>query len=216
MIGKLTGLVDTVEEDRCLLDVGGVGYLVFASAATLGRLQAGQTAALLIETHVREDHIHLFGFAERGEREWFRLLSTVQGVGARVALAILSVLAPDQLATAVAAQDKAAVARANGVGPKLAGRIVTELKDKAGALVFHGGVSGGVAGSEPSAGGAAAATNGAGDALAQRAEDAISALVNLGYKRSEAFTAVAAASRDLGGDASLDALIRGGLRELAT
>lgn len=220
MIGKLTGLVDTVEEDRCLLDVGGVGYLVFASAATLGRLQAGQTAALLIETHVREDHIHLFGFADRGEREWFRLLSTVQGVGARVALAILSVLAPDQLATAVAAQDKAAVARANGVGPKLAGRIVTELKDKAGALVFHGGVSGGVsggvAGSEPSAGGAAAATNGAGDALAQRAEDAISALVNLGYKRSEAFTAVAAASRDLGGDASLDALIRGGLRELAT
>ncbi|WP_119168616.1 Holliday junction branch migration protein RuvA [Algihabitans albus] len=210
MIGKLTGLVDTVEEDRCLIDVGGVGYLVFASAATLGRLQAGQGAALLIETHVREDHIHLFGFAERGEREWFRLLSTVQGVGARVALAILSVLSPDQLATAVAAQDKAAVARANGVGPKLAGRIVTELKDKAGALVFHGSSQ-----TAPSAGAAANGAAPAGDALAQRAEDAISALVNLGYKRSEAFTAVAAASRDLGGEAGLDALIRAGLKELA-
>lgn len=215
MIGKLTGLVDTVEEDRCLLDVGGVGYLVFASAATLGRLQAGQSAALLIETHVREDHIHLFGFAERGEREWFRLLSTVQGVGARVALAILSVLSPDQLATAVAAQDKAAVARANGVGPKLAGRIVSELKDKAGALVFHGSSAAGGTGDAPLAGEAVAATNGGGAALAQRAEDAISALVNLGYKRSEAFTAVAAATRELGSDASLDALIRGGLRELA-
>ena len=206
MIGKLTGLVDTVEEDRCLLDVGGVGYLVFASALTLGRLQPGHTAALLIETHVREDHIHLYGFAERGEREWFRLLSTVQGVGARVALAILSVLPPDQLATAVAAQDKAAVARANGVGPKLAGRVVSELKDKAGALVFHG--------SAPTvlANGAAAP---AGDALAQRAEDAVSALLNLGYKRSEAFTAVASASRELGDEASLDALIKAGLRELA-
>lgn len=206
MIGKLTGLVDAVEEDRCLLDVGGVGYLVFASALTLGRLQLGQSAALLIETHVREDHIHLFGFAERGEREWFRLLSTVQGVGARVALSILSVLPPDQLATAVAAQDKAAVARANGVGPKLAGRIVSELKDKAGALVFHG--------SPPTA-----LANGvsapAGDALAQRAEDAVSALINLGYKRSEAFSAIASASRELGGEASLDALIKAGLRELA-
>lgn len=205
MIGKLTGRIDTVEEDRCLIDVGGVGYLVFASARTLGQVAPGQAAALLIETHVREDHIHLYGFAERGEREWFRLLSTVQGVGARVALAILSVLSPDELATAVAAQDKAAVARANGVGPKLAGRIVAELKDKAGALVFHGG--------RRLATASAAAP--ASDGLAQTAEDAISALVNLGYRRSEAFAAVAAASRDLGPEAKLDALIRAGLKELA-
>ncbi len=211
MIGKLTGLVDSLEEDRCIVDVGGVGYLVFASARTLGQLQAGQGVALLIETHVREDHIHLFGFAERGEREWFRLLSTVQGVGARVALAILSVLSPDQLATAVAAQDKAAVARANGVGPKLAGRIVAELKDKAGALVFHGGQP--VAAAAGGEGAAAPPTAGAD--LAQTAEDAVSALVNLGYKRSEAFAAVAAAGRELGGEAELDALIRAGLRELA-
>ncbi len=208
MIGKLTGRIDTVEEDRCLIDVGGVGYLVFASARTLGQVAPGQAAALLIETHVREDHIHLYGFAERGEREWFRLLSTVQGVGARVALAILSVLSPDELATAVAAQDKAAVARANGVGPKLAGRIVAELKDKAGALVFHGG--------RPLATGAAGAAAPPSDGLAQTAEDAVSALVNLGYRRTEAFAAVAAASRELGPEAKLDALIRAGLKELAT
>jgi Holliday junction DNA helicase RuvA len=207
MIGKLSGRIDSVEEDRCLIDVGGVGYLVFGSGRTLGQLVPGQAAALLIETHVREDHIHLYGFAERGEREWFRLLSTVQGVGARVALAILSVLSPDELATAVAAQDKTAVARANGVGPKLAGRIVAELKDKAGALVFHG--------SQPAAASAAGGQAPA-SGLAQTAEDAVSALVNLGYKRTEAFTAVAAASRELGPEAQLDALIRAGLRELAT
>jgi Holliday junction DNA helicase RuvA len=201
MIGKLTGRVDWIDEDRCLIDVGGVGYLVFASGRTLGLLQAGADAGLLIETHVREDHIHLYGFADRAEQEWFRLLSTVQGVGARVALAILSVLPPDRLATAVAAQDKTAVSQANGVGPKLAGRIVSELKDKAGTLVFHG--------TTPAGAPAATANGGV-------SEDAVSALVNLGYRRTEAFGAVAAASQALGPDAPLDALIRAGLKELAS
>jgi Holliday junction DNA helicase RuvA len=206
VIGKLTGRIDWIDEDRCLIDVGGVGYLVFASGRTLGLLTQGAETALLIETHVREDHIHLYGFADRAEQEWFRLLSTVQGVGARVALAILSVLPPERLTAAVAAQDRTAVARANGVGPKLAGRIVSELKDKAGALAFHG--------SRPAAAGANGAPAAA--APAGELEDAVSALVGLGYRRTEAFTAVAAASRDLGPDAKIDALIKAGLRELST
>ncbi len=137
MIAKLTGLIDSTDGEGAVLDVGGVGYLVFCSARTLARLPArGMPASLLIETHVREDHIHLYGFADAGERDWFRLLTTVQGVGARLALAVLSVLGPDDLARAIAAADRASLARAPGVGPKLAGRIAAELKDKVGAVAL--------------------------------------------------------------------------------
>jgi Holliday junction DNA helicase RuvA len=209
VIGKLRGRVDESAEDHLLLDVQGVGYLVHASARTLNRLAGkGEAAELLVETIVREDAIQLFGFAERAERDWFRLLTTVQGVGTRHALAILSVLAPDDLATAVAAQDKKAVARANGVGPKLAGRITAELKEKAGSVAL---------GPAAQAPGAAAAPAGpqADAAGAEVSEDAVSALTNLGYKRSDAFAAVAAASRRIGGDAGLQRLITEGLKELS-
>lgn len=215
MIAKLKGLVDAADEDGVILDVNGVGYLVFCSARTLSRLPPqGQAAALDIETHVREDHIHLYGFAERAERDWFRALTTVQGVGARVALAILSVLSPDQVSQAVAAQDKAAVARANGVGPKLAQRIVSELKDKAGGIALGpGGALSGAAAPAAAGGGKAPAEGEGVDAGAR--EDAVSALVNLGYGRSEAFSAVAKAARGLDGGADAAALIRAGLKELS-
>ena len=130
MIAKLKGIIDTIGEDYCIVDVGGVGYLVFASSKTLGRLGKGTAASLLIETVVREDSITLYGFADAWEKEWFNTLTRVQGVGAKVCLSILSVLSPGQLAQAVSAQDKASFTRASGVGPKLAARIVTELKDK--------------------------------------------------------------------------------------
>jgi Holliday junction DNA helicase RuvA len=184
-----------------VLDVGGVGYLVFCSTRTIGQLPAPSGAArLLIETHVREDHIHLYGFIDAVERDWFRLLTTVQGVGARLALALLSAVSPDGLALAILAQDKAVLARAEGVGPRLAARIVNELRDKVGGLATSVPL--------PSAGGAApVGEQGA-------AADAVSALVNLGYRRAEAFGAVAAAARRLGDEAALDALIRGGLQEL--
>lgn len=214
MIGKLSGRIDSVGEEQAILDVGGVGYLVFASNRTLGLLPSrGEAASLLIETHVREDHIHLYGFLEAAERDWFRLLSTVQGVGSRSALAILSVLSPLQLAQAIAAQDKAAVSRANGVGPKLAARICAELKDKAGRIALSSelpardGHADTKSASGPSAPNAAAAA---------AAEDAVAALEALGYKRGEAFSAIAQAARTLGSDASLEALIKGGLKELAT
>src|SRR6185312_9648087 len=135
MIAKLTGILDHIGPEGAVIDVGGVGYLCFCSNRTLGQLpQPGGAARLLIETHVREDHIHLYGFADTAERDWFRILTTVQGVGAKVGLAILSVLSPDQVATAIAAGDKAMLARAEGVGPKLAGRIASELKDKVGGI----------------------------------------------------------------------------------
>jgi holliday junction DNA helicase RuvA len=201
VIGKLTGIVDSTGDDWAILDVGGVGYLVFCSGRSLGLLPApGGAAMLWIETHVREDHIHLFGFAETAERDWFRLLNSVQGVGAKMALAILSVLPPAELVRAIAAQDKAALSRANGVGPKLAGRIASELKDKAGKMAF----------------GPATTVNGGGPANGEVSEDAVSALVNLGYRRAEAFTAVAKASGDLGSDASVELLIKAGLKELAS
>ena len=165
MIAKLTGLVDSQGEDWAVLDVGGVGYLVFCSRRTLGVLpRRGETAGLFIDTHVREDHIHLYGFAEAAERDWFRLLQSVQGVGARVALAILSALSAGDLTQTIAAQDKVPLTRASGVGAKLAQRIVAELKDKVAATV-PGSISAD-----------AAAGNG-------EAEDAVSALVNLGYPR---------------------------------
>lgn len=201
MIARLKGLVDSVAAEGCVVDVGGVGYLVFCSRRTAGGLMPGEAVALHVETQVREDHIHLYGFAEKAERDWFRLLTTVQGVGGRVALAILSVLDPDALATAIAAQDKAAVTRADGVGPKLAARIVSELKDKAGTIGIGAPLVTAEKGASPAGGGASA--------------DAVSALVNLGYGRSEAFAAVAAASRSLGGEATVGALIPAALKELA-
>ncbi len=197
MIAMLAGLVEAAATDGVVLDVNGVGYLVFASARTLGHVPPrGQALKLLIETHVREDHIHLYGFADEAERGWFRLLTTVQGVGARLALAILSVLAPEELTTAILAQDKAALARAEGVGPKLAARVVNELKDKVGGIALG-----------PAAQSAPAAAAGA-------SADAVSALVNLGYTRSDAFGAVAQAAKRLGAEAKLDALIKAGLQEL--
>ncbi len=202
MIGKLTGLLDSSGDDWALVDVQGVGYIAFCSSRTLERLgRPGERVSLLIETHVREDHIHLYGFADPAERDWFRLLSTVQGVGAKMALAVLSTLAPSDLIRAIAAQDKTALTRANGVGPKLAARIVAELKDKAGAIAL-----GSVAAAGP--GGAPAGLEGS-------AEDALSALVNLGYGRGEALGAVAQASRRLGNGAALEALIKEGLKELS-
>ncbi|HXP29865.1 MAG TPA: Holliday junction branch migration protein RuvA [Stellaceae bacterium] len=196
MIAMLAGQVDQVAADSVVLDVNGVGYLVFGSSRTLARLPGrGEPLRLLIETHVREDHIHLYGFADEAERDWFRMLTTVQGVGARLALAVLGALAPEALARAIMAQDKAALARADGVGPKLAQRIVNELKDKVGGIVL------GPAASAPAPSDVAAS-------------DAISALVNLGYQRSDAFGAVSAAARRLGPAARLDALIKAGLREL--
>lgn len=206
MIAKLTGMLDTVGEDRAIVDVAGVGYLVYCSARTLANLPgAGDPVVLLIETHVREDHIHLYGFADSAERDWFRLLSTVQGVGARMALAILSALPPAELVRAIAAQDEATLTRPSGVGPKLAARIVAELKDKAGQIFLGPVVA--------LPGGRSA------DAEAQIPipyDDAISALVNLGYQRAEAFGAVAGVTRELGADAPLEDVIKAGLRELAT
>jgi Holliday junction DNA helicase RuvA len=204
MIARLTGILEPLGEDRAIVDVGGVGYMVFCSGRTLGRLPAdGSTVQLHIETHVREDHIHLYGFADLGELEWFRLLTTVQGVGAKVALAILTAMGPDDLLQAVAAADKVAVSRANGVGPKLAARIVSELKDKVGGIALGAAAAIRVAGTStpPAVGGID--------------EDAVSALVNLGYGRSEAFGAVARAGGRLGDGAPLGDLIRVGLEELS-
>ena len=203
MIGKLRGVVDSVDEDGLILDVGGVGYLVAASARTLRALPApGEAAELLIETHVREDAIRLYGFLTVAEREWFRTLQSVQGVGAKLALGILGALPADTLSTAIARQDKAMMARAPGVGPKLAARLVLELKDKAPAL---GAVDIGLAPARPE--GAAG--------MPKAAEDAILALVGLGYARTQAAAAIGKCLGDLGQSAETSAFIRAGLRELA-
>lgn len=210
MIGKLKGIVDSTDTDTAIVDVGGVGYVVFTSTPTLAAMQPGEAVSLVIETHVREDHIHLFGFLTVTERNWFRLLTTVQGVGARMALAIMSVLAPDALTQAIAAQDKAALTRANGVGPKLAGRIITELKDKVAGMAGLGAKG---APAMPSAGNAVSApVAGMGSA---GSEDALSALLNLGYGRGEAWQAVGKAAQKLGEDATVETLIPEALRELA-
>lgn len=211
MIAKLRGLLDAVTAEGAVIDVGGVGYLVFCSRRTQGQLgPAGSPCTLLIDTHVREDHIHLYGFLEAGERDWFRLLLTVQGVGGRVALALLGTLSPDQLATAIAAQDKAPLTRADGVGPKLAGRIVAELRDKAGTIAL------GPAALAPApTTGAPAAAAKPEDGAAQVQADAVSALVNLGYGRADAFAAVATAQRALPEGGGLDRLIPAALKELA-
>ena len=195
MIARLKGILERRSTDWLILDVGGVGYHVFASSRTLSALPAhGGEIALEIETHVREDHIHLYGFATLAERDWFRLLTSVQGVGAKVGLAILSSLTPDQLTNAVAAADKGMIARANGVGPKLAARIATELKDKVGTIAQPTSYA------APNQGNATvqpidpvvSATEGAGDPPAmQLRDDAVSALVNLGFARSDAYGCVA-------------------------
>ena len=198
VIAKLTGRIDQIEADRCIVDVNGVGYLVHASTRTLSALPAGQAAALLIETHVREDAIVLYGFFEGAERDWFRLLTTVQGVGAKVALNILSALSPRDLIGAIQAGDRGALTRAPGVGAKLAVRLLTELREKAGAMPAGIGFSPVL---PPPVGGVEA--------------DALSALVNLGYRRAEALNAVTRAMERLGDGAALDAVIRDGLKELA-
>ena len=200
MIAKLSGIVDSVAEDGAVIDVGGVGYLAFCSTRTISQLPLpGTPARLLVETHVREDHIHLYGFIDAAERDWFRTLTTVQGVGARLALSILSALTPEDLSLAIFAQDRAVLARADGVGPRLAARIVNELKDK---------VSGLAPAPSMSAGSASATVADSGQAA-----DAVSALVNLEWGRAEAFAAVAAAMNRLGSGAGVDALIRAALRE---
>ncbi len=199
MIARLTGVLDSCGEDWAIIDVGGVGYLVYCSGRTLGRLPgAGGQASLSIETHVREDHIHLYGFADTLERDWFRLLTTVQGVGAKVALALLSVMSPDEIAAAIVAQDRAALTRAAGVGAKLAARMLVELKDRAAEVAVVRRVDFGAAGGDDGAKG-----------------DAISVLVNLGYRRVEAFGAVSEAARSLGGEAPVEALVKAGLKELS-
>ncbi|WP_330082625.1 Holliday junction branch migration protein RuvA [Methylocystis iwaonis] len=204
MIGKLKGLIDSYGEDYVILDVNGVGYVVHCSGRTLQKLpRPGEAAALSIETQVREDAIRLFGFEAEAEREWFKLLQTVQGVGSKVALGILSILSVSELGSAIATQDKAMVARASGVGPKLAARIVAELKDKAPAFASIDPVVAKLAGVDE-------------DTSAPSAvRDAISALVNLGYARPQAAAAVAASVKALGEGAETGALIRQGLKELA-
>jgi holliday junction DNA helicase RuvA len=204
MIGKLKGLIESYGEDYVILDVQGVGYQVHCSARTLQALPStGEAAVLSIETYVREDQIKLFGFRTDAEREWFRLLQTVQGVGAKVALAVLGTLAPSDLANAIALRDKTAVARTPGVGPKVAERIVTELKDKAPAY----------SNVDP----ALVRLSGSVDEkrAPQPVSDAISALVNLGYGQPQAAAAIAAASRRAGEKAETAQLIRLGLKELA-
>lgn len=204
MIGKLRGLIDSLSSEGVILDVGGVGYVVFCSARTLAALPSpGEAASLAIETQVREDAIRLYGFLSDEERDWFRLLQNVQGVGAKVALAILGLGPVRELASAIALQDKAAIARAPGVGPRLAARITAELKDKTPAVMSVDPAAAKLAGEEPARGTPVAV------------QDAISALVNLGYGRPQAATAVAAALKVLGEDAEAQALIRRGLKELA-
>jgi holliday junction DNA helicase RuvA len=196
MIARLRGTLAEAASDHCVLDVGGVGYLVLASTRTLSAIgPVGGDVLLLTELQVREDAMTLFGFGSAGERDWFKLLTGVQGVGGKVALNILSALDATDLSRAIAGQDKTMVARANGVGPKLAERIVRELKDKVGGVAF-----GPVGAATPATGHGA---------------DAVSALTGLGFKPGEAGTAVAAAEGELGDGATLDALVRLALKKAA-
>ena len=197
MIGKLSGIVDSISDDTVILDVGGVGYLVQCPSSTLSRLAAGAHAALMIEMRVSTDAIKLYGFATAEEREWFRLLQTVQNVGGRVALSVLSTLSPRDLQRALALSDKAKIGRAPGVGPKLALRIATELKDKAPAMMVSGGTHAPVNGPRGPA------------------ADAVTALVKLGYSEGHAAEAVARAANDLGDKAETSILLREALRGMA-
>jgi Holliday junction DNA helicase RuvA len=200
VIARLTGRIDSREDGSCVVDVGGVGYLVHASTRTIAALPSPpELARLFVETHVREDAIVLYGFADQGERAWFRLLTTVQGVGPKVALSVLSALGPAELAAAIATGDKASLTRAEGVGPRLAVRLATELRERAGGLPAASGIAIALPAAE------------AGSAEA----DALSALVNLGYRRAEAQPAIARVAARMGDGTGLDALIREALKELA-
>lgn len=199
MIARLRGHLAAVGEDHAIVDVGGVGYVVALAPSTIERLpRLGEAVELHTELHAREDGMHLYGFLDAADRVWFRTLQTVQGVGARVALSILGTLRPSQLANAIAAGDKASLARASGVGPRLAARIVAELKDRAGVLPQ-------AAGAEPLRA----------VSLGGPVEDALSALLNLGYARAEAFAALARVQARAERELSVDALVREGLKELA-
>ena len=204
MIAKLYGRIDETGVDHLVIDVNGVGYLVQASARTLAALgKTDDFATVFTEMQVSENDMRLIGFATREERDWFRLLTGVQGVGGKVGLAILSAIEPQDLALAIGSGDAAMVARANGVGPKLASRIVNELKDKVGALAGIGG------------GARLAAASAGGSPIANHASDAMSALTGLGFKPGEASNAVALAIEELGADATLDALVRLALKRAA-
>ena len=200
MIAKLSGKLDSIGDGWAVIDVGGVGYLVFCAGRTLSALPSpGAAISLEIETVVREDQFHLYGFLDSHEREWFRLLRKVQSVGAKMALAILGLLSPDDLSLAIAARDRGSLTRISGVGPKLADRLITELKDKAPVAGMTVEIGSGIANERGSPNG-----------------DAVSALVNLGYRQSEAYGAVSGAARNLGEGASIEALIQAGLKELST
>lgn len=204
MIGKLSGILDSASQDHLILDVGGVGYVVHCSPRTMGSAgMKGDAVSLLIDTHVREDAINLYGFADAAEQHWFRLLYSVQGVGPKAAMAILGVCPPDQLGFAIAAGDKAAVQQADGVGPKLAQRIVTELKDKAAKMDITPSLKG-------------AKIDAAKTAPGGMEQDAVSALINLGYTRADAFAAVLQAkSKNDNDKATLPDMIRLALKELS-
>ena len=214
MIGMLKGVVEAIGPEEAVIDVHGVGYLVGAGTRTLSRLEPGQAVVLHIETHVREDAFKLYGFTDDLDRAWFVRLQEIQGVGAKAALSILDVLPPQELANATALGDKAAFARAKGVGPKLATRIATELKDKAPPLGRSFSIGLPVHGDAPAAPDAAAQTPLPPSAGAAR-DDAVSALLNLGYPESIARQAVATVMRDAGSDAPISDLIRLSLRVLA-
>ena len=204
MIGKLKGLLDAIGEDHIIIDVHGVGYQVHCSARTMNSLPSvGEAIIMVIETHVRETEIKLFGFSTELERDWFNLLQSVQGVGAKVALAVQSTLSGGELASAIALQDKAMITRAPGIGPKVGQRIVTELKDKVPAYSGSSAQELGLA-------------SDIGDGVAPTSvSDAVSALGNLGYSSEQAARAVSAALRSAGEDADSAQLIRLGLKELA-
>lgn len=205
MIGKLRGKVDAIGEAHAIIDVNGVGYEVQLSSRTLRNLKLGEEVSLTIDTHVREDSIRLFGFSSEIERSWFRTLQTIQGVGSKMALAVLGTMSPQDLANAIALKDTGAVAQAPGVGKKLAERLVLELKDKAPALT----VAGLHVPNATAPGGAAGPVEG------NAAAEAISALTNLGYNPGQASAAIAAAAKELGAEADTAKLIRRGLKELA-
>ena len=215
MIAKLRGIIDSVGEDYCVIDVNGVGYLVAASVKTLSKLSRGAEVSLLIETIVREDSISLYGFFDPLEKEWFNTLTKVQGVGAKVCLSILSALTPLQIAQAVSAQDKNSFTRANGVGPKLAGRLVTELKDKIVTIPVTEFAKEVDMNLNPEQESESYADSLIGrDENPMKMEDAISALVNLGYQRLEAYKAVNKAAAE-NPDADVAALIKNALKEFA-
>lgn len=217
MIGKLHGIIDELDEDSAIINVGGVGYVVFASGRTLGAFTLGSAATLTIETHVREDHIHLYGFLNTQERDWFRLLTTVQGVGAKMALALLSVFDTESLARTIGAQDKTALTRVSGIGAKLAERIVTELKSKVakmGSFSVTSAAPTATAITEPAKGKKAGKAS-VPSPDTRIMDDALSALVHLGYQRTEAFMAVSTALQKGEGNATIDAVIKLALKELA-